>query len=93
MINSKKFNGHCQICKKSLCPEHAYSFVDGNNRAITYNSPYLCKDCYEETYKTKIKSDVEHYKNRLINNLQNLKMYEKIETINIERLIDYIKNL
>ena len=43
MRKSRKFNGYCEKCKKSLCPEHAYSFVDGNNEAITYNSPYLCK--------------------------------------------------
>ena len=89
---SRKFNGHCEICKKSLCPEHTYSFVDGNNEAITYNAPYLCKECYEKTYGTKIESEVDYFKNNLISKLQKLKMYENIQTINVDRLIEYIKN-
>lgn len=91
MKSSRKFNGYCEKCKKSLCPEHAYSFVDGNNESITYNSPYLCKECYEKEYNTKILNDEERFKNNLVNNLQKIKMYEKIETIRIDKLIEYIK--
>ena len=38
----------CAECNKSLCLEHAYSYVDGNNISITKNAPTLCKECYEE---------------------------------------------
>ena len=92
MKGSRKFNGYCEKCKKSLCSEHAYCYVDGNNASITYNSPYLCKTCYEKTYNEKILNDVDYFKKNLINNLQQLKTYENIETIKIDKLIEVIKN-
>ena len=92
MKGSRKFNGYCEKCKKSLCLEHAYIYVDGNNAAITYNSPYLCKTCYEKAYNKKILSEVECFKKILIDNLQQLKVNENIETIRIDKLIEFIKN-
>lgn len=92
-MKRRKFLGHCEKCKKSLCEEHAYSYVDGNNIAITNNSPYLCKNCYEEKYNETIKSDIECFKSRLVNDLLNIKIREHIETIKIDNLISYVENL
>lgn len=89
---SRKFNGYCEKCKKSLCAEHAYSYVDGNNGAITSNSPYLCKACYEKTYNEKITSEVDCFKENLIDVLEQFHAFYNIETIKIEKLIEYIKN-
>ena len=88
----RKFNGYCEKCKKSLCPEHAYSYVDENNGVITNNMPYLCKTCYEKTYNKKILSEVDCFKKILIDNLQQLNVNENIETIRIDKLIEFIKN-
>lgn len=92
-MKTRKFLGHCEKCKKSLCQEHAYFYVDGNNIAVTNNSPYLCKNCYEKKYNEKIKSDIECLKSRLVNNLLNIKRTEHIETIKIDNLIVYVENL
>ena len=92
MRKLRKFNGYCEKCKKSLCPEHAYSYVDGNNETITGNSLYLCKTCYEKAYNKKILNEVDYFKNNLVDNLLKLNMYENIETIRIDKLIEYIKN-
>jgi len=40
----------CAVCGKVLCGKHSYSYVDGNNRAITIKSPVLCKECYAIKY-------------------------------------------
>lgn len=90
---SKKFLGYCEECKKSLCEEHAYFRVDGNNEAITNNAPYLCRNCYENKYNEKIESDIDIFRKNLIVNLFNLKRFEHIEIINIDNLIKYIQNL
>lgn len=50
MRRFRTFKGKCETCGKSLCPEHVYSYVDGNNEALTENSPYLCATCYENKY-------------------------------------------
>ena len=89
---ARKFNGHCEKCHKSLCLEHVYSYVDGNNIAITNNAPYLCKECYENTYHTKIKDEVEIFKDNMISNLENLKIHTGIKEIKIEKIINYIRN-
>lgn len=91
MKTRKKFLGYCENCKKSLCEEHAYFYVDGDNIAITNNSPYLCKSCYENKYNKKIESEVEVFRNVLINNLLRLKRINNTETIKIDKLINYIK--
>ena len=90
MRTNKKKLGYCQICKKSLCPEHTYIYVDGNNKAITESSLRLCKKCYEEKYKVKIKTEVEKFKEHLIKVLINLKTQNHIDTVRIDRLIEYI---
>ena len=41
----------CQTCKGIYCPRHLFTYVDGNNRAITKNSPQLCEVCYNKKYK------------------------------------------
>ena len=87
----KKFLGKCEKCKRSICEEHEYLYLDGNNRAITNNSPYLCKECYESEYNEKIKSDVEKFKDNIINNLETIKVDSNIETIRVDDLIKYIK--
>lgn len=40
----------CSNCKKELTPQTAYFYVDGNNCAITNNSPTFCKECYIKKY-------------------------------------------
>jgi len=90
-MKTKKFLGHCEKCKKSICEEHAYFFVDGNNESITNNSPYLCKKCYEKTYNTKIKDSVQRYKENLISNLYDIKNYCNVKSIDIDKMIKYIE--
>lgn len=92
MLRGRKFNGYCEECKKSICACSAYQYIDGNNEAITSNSPYLCKDCYEKKYHTKIMTDVERYKSNLISALYRFKYEQKIETLKIDNIINYISN-
>lgn len=40
----------CTKCKETRCLKHIYSYVDESNRAITKNSPLLCKSCYRDNY-------------------------------------------
>lgn len=40
----------CSNCEKELTPQTAYFYVDGNNCAITNNSPTFCKECYIKKY-------------------------------------------
>ncbi len=46
----KKDALRCHGCGAKLCPEHTYRYVDGNNEAITRNSPDLCRRCYQVRY-------------------------------------------
>ena len=85
-------NIYCEKCKKSLCSEHAYSYVDGNNISITKNAPTLCKECYENKYNEKIITDVERFKNNIISTLSRIRYEQNIETIRIDKLIDYINS-
>jgi hypothetical protein len=41
----------CTKCNHLFCPNHIYTYVDGNNRSITLNSLQYCEACYKETYK------------------------------------------
>lgn len=93
MSKNRKFLGYCEECKKSLCEEHAYFYVDGNNVSITNSSPYLCKDCYSQKYSKPIISEVDIFKQNLINNFENLKRLKYVETIRIDKIIEYIKNV
>jgi len=40
----------CSDCGKSFLPNQIFSYVDGNNGAITKNSKEYCKDCYTQKY-------------------------------------------
>lgn len=93
MRTNRKFLGYCEICKKSLCPEHSYCYTDGNNIAITNSSPYLCKECYEKKYNEKIKDEVAIFKENLIKGLLDIKFQNKIECLNIDKLVKYIEIL
>jgi len=52
-LRRKKEPNNCQKCGKKT--EQLYIYVDGNNISITHNSPYLCRDCYEEKYGKEIR--------------------------------------
>jgi len=40
----------CNDCGKTFCGKHIFSYVDGNNGAITRNSPNYCAECYTAKY-------------------------------------------
>ena len=88
----RKFNGYCEECKKEICSCKAYQYVDESNGAITNNSPYLCKQCYEKRYNVHIKDDVERFKSRLVDTLQQIQYNNNLDTIRIDKLVEYIKN-
>ena len=48
---SRKYNGKCEGCGTPKPFNEVYCYVDDVNPAINYNSPYLCKKCYEKRYK------------------------------------------
>jgi len=88
----RKFNGYCEECKKGICSCKAYQYVDESNAAITNNSLYLCKQCYEKRYNVHIKDDVERFKSRLVDTLQQIQYNNNLDTIRIDKLVEYIKN-
>lgn len=49
-LGTRKFRGKCEYCGKILKLEEAYQYFDSSNHAITKNSPYLCKECYNKQY-------------------------------------------
>lgn len=89
----RKFNGHCEECGKSICICKAYQYVDGNNAAITNNSPYLCIQCAEKRYGIKIPSPEQAYRDRLVSSLERL--YDRLkedEKDLMGRIIGYINH-
>jgi hypothetical protein len=44
----RKYRGKCEHCSKVT--EEVYQRIDESNIAITYNAPYLCKECYLKEY-------------------------------------------
>ncbi len=46
----KKTPDSCQKCGKECRPNELFSYVDGNNIAITYNSKHYCINCYKEVH-------------------------------------------
>jgi hypothetical protein len=46
----RKYHGYCENCGKKVPQDQIFQYLDGNNIAITYNSQYLCKECYEAKY-------------------------------------------
>ena len=51
-VKRKKDRYICRKCGKSLCPSHAYQYVDESNASITKYSPLYCETCYKSVYKT-----------------------------------------
>ena len=47
---SRKYNGKCEGCGQPKALNEVFCYVDDVNPAINYNSPYLCKECYEKRY-------------------------------------------
>jgi hypothetical protein len=47
----KKESFFCTNCKKLYCARHIYSYVCGNNGAITKNALKYCEYCYNLKYK------------------------------------------
>ena len=37
--------GYCDKCQREATTDHLWSYVDGNNSAITKHSPTLCEKC------------------------------------------------
>lgn len=51
---ARKYKGKCEYCQK-VTPIHSiFQYIDESNWAITHNSPYLCKECYEKQYGKKV---------------------------------------
>jgi hypothetical protein len=65
----RKYGGKCEGCGKAVCSCKIYQYVDADNAAISNNSPYLCKSCYEARYNVKIPSEVDSYRNSHIDRL------------------------
>jgi hypothetical protein len=42
-INKEKYI--CSVCGGESCAKHNFNYVDGNNIAITRNSPNICVKC------------------------------------------------
>lgn len=63
---SRKFAGRCEACGNPLCSCRAYQYTDESNGAITANSPFLCRECYETRYGVKIPTEIDAYKARLL---------------------------
>ena len=64
---SRKFKGRCEDCGKSICSCKAYQYVDENNAAISNSAPYLCRSCYERRYNVKLPTEIDAYKEKLLN--------------------------
>lgn len=50
---------NCSQCGLMFCGSHVYSYVDGNNRAITKNAPLKCTRCMNEDEGKKLDSLIE----------------------------------
>ncbi len=68
----RKFSGCCDACGKTLCSCRVYQYVDESNAAISANSPFLCRECYEKRYRVKIPTEIDAYKARLLSSLDYL---------------------
>lgn len=47
---SRRIPTHCQTCGAQKPPTELFSYVDGNNEAITRAAPVLCETCYKAQY-------------------------------------------
>lgn len=50
---ARKYHGKCEGCGTPKTLSEVFCYVDDVNPAITYNAPYLCKECYKERYGEK----------------------------------------
>jgi hypothetical protein len=46
----RKYRGKCEHCNKKIADNEAYQYYDSSNIAISYNAPYLCRECYIKEY-------------------------------------------
>jgi len=46
----KEIKRPCKSCSKLFLLNELFSYVDGNNAAITKNSPEYCEPCYIKRY-------------------------------------------
>lgn len=49
-MSIRKYNGKCEGCGQPKPSNEIYCYVDGDNYAISYHSPYLCINCYIKKY-------------------------------------------
>lgn len=49
-MKPRKYNGKCEGCGQPKPSNEVYSYVDGDNYAISYYALYLCKECYVKKY-------------------------------------------
>ena len=50
LMKSRKYNGKCENSTTPKPLSEVFCYVDDVNPAITYNAPYLCRDCYKAKY-------------------------------------------
>ncbi len=50
LMKSRKYNGKCEKCGTPKPLSEVFCYVDDVNPAITYNAPYLCRECYRAVY-------------------------------------------
>lgn len=50
---SRKYKGKCENCGEKTPEKEIFQHIDESNIAITYNAPFLCKNCYLKKYGEK----------------------------------------
>ena len=45
-----RIESKCASCRKPHCARHRYSYVDGNNGAITRNAKEFCATCFKKNH-------------------------------------------
>lgn len=89
---TRKFTGKCEGCSASICSCKAYQYVDESNQAITDNSPYLCRKCYEERHSVVIRTPEQSFKERLADRFTRIAENEKDaeKAAFLQRMSDFI---
>jgi hypothetical protein len=62
---SRKYNGKCEGGGKPKALNEVFCYVDENNYAIGYHSPYLCRECYIAKYGKRGKENEQRETNRI----------------------------
>ncbi len=83
---------NCQYCGEKNKSQQLFSYVDGNNKAITKNSPTLCKTCYQKTYSVKINDKPSFTKQNALIEYMNLKYARILGNHTLDMLEDMIKS-